>query len=143
MVGRLSADGARVSDDPHEDLAGTAGSQTEHPLQRAHRFFQKATPVIREAGEVIERHGGIEGVRDKVVERAGEIVRQVDEAIADATAIEGEVIERAVEVAMPGAPKDDREHLRRRTRRSLHYVELGILVAAATYGALALQRRRR
>lgn len=116
---------------------------TEHPLQRAHRFFEKAAPAIRDAGEALERHGGIEGVRDKVVERAGEIVRQVDEAIADATAIEGEVVERAVEVATPGAPDDVRDHLRRRTRRALHYVEIGILVAAATYGALALQRRRR
>lgn len=121
---------------------GDRTSAADHPLLRAHRFFQRATPVIREAQETIERHGGIEGVRDKVVAGAHELARQVDEAIADATAIEGEVVERVVDVVDPGAPDDVRDHVIRRTRRTLHYMHLAIIVAAATYGALRLQRRR-
>jgi hypothetical protein len=128
------------------DPADTEPTASEHPLERAHRFFQKAAPVIREVNETIERHGGLEQVRDKVVERAGELVQKVDEVVANATAIEGEVIERdaaatpaassPTAAADPGftpAPEP--------ARRTVRWVAIGVVAAAATYGALRLQRR--
>jgi hypothetical protein len=68
-------------------------------------------------------------------------VRQVDEVVANAGAIEGEVVERVADAVSdePVAPAETVQRVRRR----LHYVELALLVAAATFGALALQRRLR
>ena len=124
-----------------------ADAEPSHPLQRAHRFFLKAAPVIREVNDTIERHGGLEQVRDKVVERAGELVKQVDDAVANATAIEGEVVERTE----PVAPTSTSTRTSSRTsplatpvqphRSPVRWVALGIVAAAATYGALRLQRR--
>ncbi len=115
-----------------------------HPLERAHQFFQKAAPVIREVNETLERHGGVEGVCDKVVERANELVQKVDEAVANATAIEGEVIER--EPAPTPDPVPPARHIPPVTpvpqrRASKHWIAVGALAAAATYGALRLQNR--
>jgi predicted ArsR family transcriptional regulator len=124
-----------------DQLPPTQDPDDARPMQRAHRFFQRAAPVLRDASEAIERHGGIDGVRELVVERATELVRQVDEVVANAGAIEGEVVERVADAVSdePVAPAETVQRVRRR----LHYVELAILVAAATFGALALQRRLR
>lgn len=116
-----------------------------HPLERAQRFFQRAAPAIRDAADALERHGGIEQVRETVVERATELVQKADDAIAKATAIEGVVVERdEAEVQADAArPAGDRPRSTRRARRRLHYLELAVLAFAATFGALVLQRRLR
>lgn len=116
-----------------------------HPLERAHRFFQRAAPVIREATDALERHGGIDQVRDSVVERATSLVAKADEAIAKATAIEGVVVERDESEAVAAEPIRPAETAaaRRSARRRLHYLELALLAFAATFGALVLQRRLR
>jgi hypothetical protein len=114
-----------------------------HPLTRAHQFFQKAAPAIRDAHEALELHGGIEGVRETVVRKADEIVHRVDEAVANATAIEGEEIVRSDDGVSERVPiVTPVVEVTRRTR-SITYVQLGIVAAAATYGAIKLQRRAR
>ncbi len=133
---------------PADDAATDASAPT-HPLERAHKFFLKAAPVIREVNDTIERHGGIEQVRDKVVEKAVEtadqIVKRVDEAVANATAIEGEVIEREPAAAAAGARTSTRTTPLatpvQPTRSPTRWIVVGVLTAAATYGALRLQRR--
>lgn len=106
-----------------------------HPLTRAHRFFQRATPAIRDAQET-------------VVRTADELVQRIDHVVANATAIEGEVIEPSpasapviVPVAAPVTAAIDPEPPAR--RRNLPYIQLALIAAAATYGALRLQRRAR
>ncbi len=88
----------------------------DHPLDRAHRFFQRAAPAIREAGDVI--------------------VQRVDEAIANATAIEGDVVEARDE---PPAPMMDSAQTSR-PRRSMHWAHVAIVVAAASYCSLRMLR---
>jgi hypothetical protein len=110
-----------------------------HPLTRAHRFFQKAAPAIRDAQETLERHGGIDGVCETVVRTADELVQRVDHVVANATAIEGEVIERNAS----DTPIDTPVAQLVRRRRRVTYVQVAIVAAAATYGALKLQRRIR
>ncbi|MCB0878625.1 MAG: hypothetical protein KDC46_06550 [Thermoleophilia bacterium] len=127
-----------MSDDDHQPAPGT-----EHPLQRAHRFFQKAGPAIREAQDAIERAGGIEGVRDKAMQKADEIVQRIDEVVADATAIEGTVVEQDLHEEPAPAASAAAGELRAARRRRLHYVEIAVIAAAATYGALVIQRRHR
>lgn len=138
------ADSARVTDTPDTD----APEPTPHPLQRAHRFFQKAAPVIRDVNETIERHGGIEQVRGKVIERAGEIARRIDETVTNAAAIEGKLITR--EDTPPIAFDAPQQATHRRTppratpvtphRSPLRFVAIAIVAAAATYGAIRVQR---
>ncbi|MCW2922381.1 MAG: hypothetical protein JWL76_2255 [Thermoleophilia bacterium] len=127
-------------------------ASTAHPLQRAHKFFLKAAPVIREVNDTIDRHGGIEQVRDKVVARAGEVLKQVDDVVANATAIEGEVVQR--EPRAPATTDDSEQASRARARTSplatpveprrspRKWIAIGVVTAAATYGALRLQHRR-
>ena len=155
----------RVNDTPDDNAdeptsASAASGEPAHPLERAHRFFLKAAPVIREVNETLERHGGLEQVRDKVVERAGEFVQRVDDVVSNATAIEGEVVERtpARDAAPSASDADARDadaasYSRARERtiptstpvQPKHgigrWVALAIVVAAATFGALRLQRR--
>jgi hypothetical protein len=129
---------------PMVDDEEPAPDGSAHPLERAHRFFQRAAPVIRDATDALERHGGIDGVRDLVVERASHLARQVDEAVADATSIEVEEVDAAsAHDDGPAVVADRPATAPRRRRPRIHYVEVGIIVAAATWGALMLQRRRR
>ena len=130
---------------------GTGTGAASHPLQRAHRFFQKAVPAIREVNEAIDG-GALEQVRDTVVGRATELVQKVDQVVANAAAIEGDVIERIVkDPATPAAhagdpdrrsplpPADAPSH---RGATAARWITIGVVAAAATYGALKLQRRR-
>lgn len=138
------------SPDTEPDTTTSAGTSADgeprHPLQRAHRFFLKAAPVIREVNDTIERHGGLEQVREKVVERAGELVRQVDDVVANVTAIEGEVIERPSPADATGAARTSARRTPLATpvqppRSPVRWIAIGVVAAAATYGALRLQRR--
>lgn len=105
-------------------------------------MFLKAAPVIREVNQKLERHGGLEQVRDKVVKGAGDFVRQVDEVVSNATAIEGEVVERTPPEAAGDAARPTPVASPVRPHRSpVHWVAIGVVAAAATYGALRLQRR--
>ncbi len=134
MPRRRTADNTRVSpldDDPRP--------QGDHPLERAHRFFQRAAPAIRDAQEKIEQAGGVDGLRETVQRKADEIVQRVDEVVANATAIEGEVVDPAPDPAPAAAPAP----VRVRARRRMHYVEIAVIAAAATFGALVFQRRLR
>ena len=135
-----------MNDSPDTDPQDApTDAESSHPLQRAHKFFLKAAPAIREINDTIERHGGIDQVREKVVERAGEVLKQVDEAVANASAIEGEVVEREQPTPAPRARTSTRTtplatpvepH-----RSPARWIALGVVTAAATYGALRLQRR--
>ena len=114
----------------------------DHPLQRAHRFFQKAAPAIRDAQDRLEQAGGIEGVRETVQRKADELVQRVDEVVTNATAIEGEVVDRATPATTTATPSPATRPART-ARRRWHYVEIAVIAAAATWGALVLQRRVR
>lgn len=133
-----------MQDDPTPPAGDPDGQQ--HPLERAQRFFERAAPVIRDAADALERHGGLDQVRDTVVERASELVHKAEDAIAKATAIEGIVVERDADAvdadAAPAAGPTTAGHVRARRAR-LHYLELALLAFAATFGALMLQRRLR
>ena len=133
MLAAPAADMPRVSDEPDIDTAATP----EHPLQRAHRFFQKAAPVIREVNDAIEG-GALEQVRDTVVERANDFVQKVDEVVANATAIEGDVIERVVDEPAASARATSASS----STSAARWITIGVVAAAATYGALKIQRRR-
>ena len=146
MLAAPAADTPRVSDES-DTTAGSEQAAPEHPLQRAHKFFQKAAPVIREVNDAIEG-GALEQVRDTVVERANDFVQKVDDAVANATAIEGDVIERVVDE--PAAAAADPASAGAGAARSpsstapsaARWITIGVVAAAATYGALKLQRRR-
>jgi hypothetical protein len=133
------------SPDTEPDDAAVVDDEPAHPLQRAHKFFLKAAPVIREVNETIDRHGGLEQVRDKVVERASEVLKQVDEVVANATAIEGEVVERTASASASTTRAASRTTPLARPvephRSPTRWIALGVVAAAATYGALRLQRR--
>jgi hypothetical protein len=136
MPRAAGADRADVSKDPSID----------NPIDRARRLLQRAVPVIRDMGDAIERRGGIERMGEQVVEQvtqqANEIVRRVDDAMLKATAVEGIVIERTTDAAGTDAPAPvdaERPDRRRWTRRD--WMQLAVVSAAATYGALRLQGR--
>jgi hypothetical protein len=109
-------------------MADDDRTDDDHPLQRAHRFFRQAAPAIREVGDAI--------------------VQRVDEVVANATAIEGVVVApeyedagAAGEESSPAAPIDLAEQRRGRAPLRITWVSVAVVAAAATYGALRLQRR--
>ena len=147
-------------DDTADETTSAGSSEPAHPLERAHRFFLKAAPVIREVNETLERHGGLEQVRGKVVERAGEFVQRVDDVVSNATAIEGEVVERTPATSTAATSPDvdahdaDTTSTSRARERTIptstpvqpkhgigRWIALALVVAAAPFGALRLQRR--
>lgn len=129
------------STDSDTDMGTDSGAGPTHPLQRAHTFFLKAAPVIREVNDTLERHGGLDHVRDKVVKGADEFVRKVDDVVANATAIEGEVVERPRTTAAAPRTTPRATPVRPPAGSPVRWVAIGIVAAAATYGALRLQRR--
>ncbi len=116
-------------------------TEPSHPLQRAHKFFLKAAPVIREVNDTLERHGGLDQVRDKVVKGAGDFVRQVDDVVTNATAIEGEVVERPKPTAADPVRPTPLATPVQPHQSPARWVAIAVVAAAATYGALRLQRR--
>lgn len=115
---------------------------------RARNLWQRAAPALRDVNAAIERHG-LDAVRDDIVERAGGVAKRVSDVVANATAIEGTVVERtptpddavASEAPAAGAPRM-RDLPADRTRRSIRWHYVGLVVGLTVFGAAVVQHRR-
>ena len=119
------------------------------PLGLARNLARRAAPVLRDMNEAVERHGGLDEVREVVVERTSHIVKRASDAIAHASAIEGTVIDREPPVSGQGeSPVAARlsQHPPARSDhplRPIRWRRYGLVLCATLIGALLMRQRSR
>lgn len=111
-------------------------------IERARVLFERAAPRLRELEAAVES-GVLRDTGELIAQRAVELVQLADAAIADATAIEGQVVEVEVDVEVVTETFTAQPPAARSARRSSTLPWLLLAGAGFIVVALVARRQRR